>query len=94
MCLSVINFEDISENIIIKIIILNRTARMNKQCMLMSIEHRRNLNLLKHLQLIATIHMLLLILSLLFNSLLFNLSFFFNCCFLYHLQHQYICYAD
>ncbi len=62
--------------------------------MLMSIEHRRSFSLLKHLQLIATICMFLLILSLLSNSSLFDLSFFFSCCSLYHLQHQYICYAD
>ena len=77
-----------------KIIALNRIARMNKQCMLMSIEHKRSLSLLEHLQLIATIHLLLLILSLLPNSSLFDLSFFFNCCSLYHLQRQYVCYAD
>ena len=77
-----------------KIIALNKTARMNRQCILMSIEHKRSLNLLEHLQLIATIHLLLLILSLLSNSLLFDLSFFFNCCSLYHLQRQYVCYAD
>jgi len=40
--------------------------------MLMSIEHKRSLSLLKHLQLITTIHMLLLILSLLSNSSLFD----------------------
>jgi len=62
MCLSVINFENMSEDIIIKIIALNRIARMNRQCMLMSIEHKRSFNLFKHLQLIATIHLLLLIL--------------------------------
>jgi hypothetical protein len=62
--------------------------------MLMSIEHRRSLSLLEHLQLIATIRVLLLILSLLSNSSLFDLSFFFNCCSLYYLQRQYICYAD
>jgi len=93
-CLNVINFENMSENIIMKIIVLNRIARMNKQCMSMSIEHRRSLNLLEHFQLIATIHVLLLILSFLFNSSLFDLSFFFSCCSLYHLQHQYVCYAD
>ena len=93
-CSSAINSEDMSENIIMKIIILNRTARMNRQCMLMSIEHKRSFSLLKHLQFIATIYMLLLILSLLFNSSLFDLSFFFSCCSLYHLQRQYVCYAD
>ena len=93
-CLSAINFEDMSENIIMKIIVLNRTARMNRQFISMSIEHRRSFSLLEHLQLIATIHMLLLILSLLFNSSLFDLSFFLICCSLYHLQRQYICYAD
>ncbi len=93
MCLSVINFEDMSEDVIMKIIVLNRTAKVNRQCMLMLIEHRRSLCLLEHFQLIAT-HLLLLIFSLLFNSSLFNLSFFFSCCSLYHLQHQYICYAD
>ncbi len=83
-----------SEDIIMKIIILNRIARMNRQCMSMSIEHKRSLNLLEYLQLIATIYMLLLILSLLSNSSFFNLSFFFSCCSLYYLQRQYICYAD
>ena len=83
-----------SKDIIMKIIALNRTARMNRQCMSMSIKHRRSLSLLEHLQLIATIYLLLLILSLLFNSSLFNLSFFFSCCSLYHLQRQYVCYAD
>jgi len=68
-CLSVINFEDISENIITKIIVLNRIAKMNKQCISMLIEHKRSFNLLEHLQLIATIHLLLLILcSLIFLS--------------------------
>jgi len=86
-CLSIINSENMSENIIMKIIALNKTVRMNKQCISMSIEHKRSFNLLEHLQLIATIHLLLLILSLLFNSSLFNLSFFFNYCSLYHLQH-------
>ena len=94
MCSSVTNSENISKNIIMKIIVLNRTARMNRQCMSMSIKHKRSLSLLEHLQLITTIHLLLLIFSLLSNSSLFNLSFFFNCCSLYHLQRQYICYAD
>ncbi len=83
-----------SEDIIMKIIVLNRTARMNRQCIPISIEHKRSFSLLEHLQLITTIHLLLLILSLLSNSSLFDLSFFFNCCSLYHLQRQYICYAD
>ncbi len=83
-----------SKNIIMKIIALNRTARMNRQCMSMLIEHRRSFSLLEHLQLIATIRMLLLILSLLSNSSFFDFSFFFSCCSLYHLQRQYVCYAD
>ncbi len=46
----------------------------------MSIKHKRDFYFLEHFQLIATIHPLLLILFLLFISLFFNFSFFFNCC--------------